>query len=392
MTTMRSLGLLLACALCACQGPPSPEPVDGEPAGQAPPREEQRAARAAEERRLTVRQEPGRVYYWVAPGPRRVSEHVFGRPGRLREDKLLRTKVAVAEERIAAEAMAPGVVDLIRKMPFLVGLPESAWEDGTIIRAEWDTRAGELVPKDDGDYWYTRPTLFSDIAYPVPDREGKENHFELTYIDRISQDRHGPGILPLETPDDVELDIEFHDPDGNRYDLEISDVIMPPIPGYETQGGVMIDDYHHGRTPTGAPLMPKVYTLGAFWAIGRLYVNGEGPQIRVCHAMTTEVVRNSEYELVTEEELPLRPQERVGGEQAHHTHLVVIPIRPTFDGPTYAPVVPVFDPVETAFTVKEGRLKGKKQPFIHIMFEQDEIVAGREHLDELPDFLEREEQ
>ncbi len=329
-------------------------------------------------RKLTVKQEPGNVFYWVAPGPRKVSPEVFGRPGDLREEATLEYKVDRAKSLSEAGKMPESVVKMLPNVPQLVGLPRDAWNDGTIVRATWNHQKRKLVQSDDADeFWYTRPTFFSNIAYPVPPKPDKKNHFKLTYIDRQKTDQPGP---PVETKDDVELDITFHDPDGNRYRLEIFQTFMPPLPGYDTGGGVFVDGSHHGKTGTGSPLMPQVYTYGAYWAVGRLWVNGEGPQIRVTHAMTTEVVRDKGYRLVTGEEMPLESEERIVAEKNHHTHLVVVPVKPTVMGPEYAPV-------ETAFTVKEGKLKGEKQPSIHIMFEQEEIVSGREFLKNLPSHL-----
>jgi nitrosocyanin len=57
------------------------------------------------------------------------------------------------------------------------------------------------------------------------------------------------------------------------------------------------------------------------------------------------------------------PDETFSG-QTHHTHVIVRPIKITPDGPK-------FDPVKTEFTLPNG----KKQPFIHVMFEQDQILS-----------------
>lgn len=324
-------------------------------------------------RTLTVKQDPGNVFYWVAPGPRKVSPEVFGTPGDLNEEMTLEYKLDQARKKGASS-----VVDMLPSVPQLVGLPKEAWENGQIVKGRWDRDNRELVKDENSDeYWYTRPTFFSNIAYPVPPKDGKKNHFQLTFIDKQKKDNPQH---PTQTKDNVELEIEFHDPDGNRYRLEIFQTFQPPLPGYETGGGVIVDGRHHGKLGTGSPLMPQVYTYGAYWAIGKLWVNGEGPQIRVTHAMTTEVVRDKSYQLVTGKEMPLSEDERIVSKQKHHTHLVVVPVKPTALGPKYAPV-------ETAFTVKEGKLKGEKQPSIHIMFEQDTIVDGRKYLDDRPEHL-----
>jgi hypothetical protein len=331
-----------------------------------------------EPRKITVKQDPGSVFYWVAPGPRKLSPKVFGTPGNLRKEATLEHKLSRAQKMIDKGKMPSGILDVLPNVPQLVGISRDSWEDGTIVRGRWDANNRKLIKDEDSDeYWYTRPTFFSNIAYPVPPKEGKKNHFELTYIDRQKKDTDGH---PTDTRDDVTLDLEFHDPDGNKYRLEIFQTFQPPLPGYDTGGGVIVDGRHHGTTGTGSPLMPQVYNYGAYWAIGRLWVNGEGPQIRVTHAMTTEVVRDTSYLLATDERMPLPPEDRLVSTQNHHTHIVVVPVKPTALGPEFAPV-------KTAFTVKKGKLKGKKQPSIHIMFEQDNIVSGREHLDDLPDYL-----
>jgi len=318
------------------------------------------------ERRLTVKQDPGKVLYWVLPGHRRIDPAVFGTPGNLNEDLVLENKVMEAEAQVKAGKMPHTVPDLLRNLPVLVGLPREWWEPDN-----------DKIIKKNGEYVLTQHTFFPDMGIPVVDRGDKKNWFELTYIDRTPTDQPG---LPVNTDDEVELAMEFYDPAGNRYDLEIFHVIMPPLPGYETRGGVMIDDYHHGATGTGSPLMPKVYNFGAYWAIGRLSINGGPPIIRITHGMTTEVVRDKNYRLVTTAEMPLAPKDRINPAVNHHTHIVVIPVKPTSSGP-------VFEPFETAYTVPTGPLKGMKQPYIHLMWEDEEIVSGHEHLKNLPDYL-----
>jgi len=318
------------------------------------------------ERRLTVKQDPGKVFYWVLPGHRELDPAVFGTPPNLNEELFLETKLEEARKQVEAGKMPHTVPDLLKKAPLLVGLPKAWWQPDN-----------DKIIEQDGKYILTRHNFFPDEGIPVVGQGDKENSFKLTYIDRTPTDQPG---LPVNTDDEVELEIEFHDPDGNSYELEIFSVMMPPLPGYETRGGVMIDNFHHGATGTGSPLMPKVYNYGAFWAIARLSVNGGPPQVRVTHGMTTEVVRDENYDLAITEELPLPPEKRINPAVNHHTHIVVVPVKPTSDGP-------VFAPVETAYTVPSGPLKGKKQPYIHLMWEDEEIVSGMEHLENLPDYL-----
>jgi len=326
------------------------------------------AARGApDERRLTVKQDPGKVYYWVLPGHREIDPAVFGTPGDLNPDLLLKNKLKQARRQVEAGEMPGTVPGLLKKLPALVGLPEKWWSEDS-----------DKIVEKDGKHILTQHTFFPDMGIPVPTRGDKENWFELTYIDRTSTDQPG---MPVNTEDEVQLDMEFHDPAGNAYDLEIFSVIMPPLPGYDTRGGVMIDHWHHGKTGTGSPLMPKVYNHGAFWAIARLSVNDGPPMVRVAHGMTTEVVRDKNYALATTSELPLKPENRINPAVGHHTHIVVVPIKPTADGPVHAPF-------KTAYTVPTGPLKGKKQPYIHLMWEDETIVDGKEHLKNRPDYLE----
>lgn len=118
----------------------------------------------------------------------------------------------------------------------------------------------------------------------------------------------------------------------------------------------------HGDTGIGTPLEPRQYLYGAFWGVGDLLVNGEVADTnREVHFMTTEVVRNEEYELAIGEDLPLGEEEAFAG-QSHHTHGILPPIKATPDGPE-------FDPVSTAFELPNG----ETQPFIHIMFDEDTV-------------------
>lgn len=129
----------------------------------------------------------------------------------------------------------------------------------------------------------------------------------------------------------------------------------------------MTNAWHHGLTGTGSPLFPQAYTYGAFWGLGNLFVNGSLVEERhLVHFMTTEMVRNADYELVLGEDLPVDPSDAPVEGQAHHTHGIFIPLEIPADGP------PRFDPVDTAFTLPNGQ----DQPFVHIMFEEDCIVTG----------------
>jgi len=94
-------------------------------------------------------------------------------------------------------------------------------------------------------------------------------------------------------------------------------------------------------------------------------INGKlADKMKLIHCMTTQIVRDKDYHLAQTSDLPLPLSNTIAG-QAHHTHCIVLPIKMTPQGP-------VHDPVKTAFKLPNGM----KQPFIHIMYEQDEIVKG----------------
>ncbi|ELZ10198.1 hypothetical protein C478_14927 [Natrinema thermotolerans DSM 11552] len=293
---------------------------------------------------VTARQEPGDAVYWVLPGERRLSPSVFGTAENPRRGTDL-LEARIEQARGLPSPLGESVPGLLADLPFLVAAPDEAREP----IADDDSIAQQRL---------TEPTLYSDEA------EVTSGSFEITYEDHQPYDLPG---APGETTDTVALEAQFTDPAGNEYRIDHDHVIQPPIPGYETGGGVLTGSSLHGITGTGSPLFPQVYTYGASWGVGHLEVNGERATeegMRVVHFMTTATVRDERYRMVLDEELPLAPAETIAG-QIHHTHGVVLPIRPTPDGPVY-------DPVPTAFELPNG----ETQPFIHAMWEQDEIVEG----------------
>lgn len=274
----------------------------------------------------------------MLPGPRELSEEVFGTP-----DNPKRTL-----KQALADIDKPPIRKLLKELPILVSAP---------MKFRKTNEAGTQFTV------FAHPTPFSDKGRPLPVSPDKNGYFKATYLDRVSEDQPGK---PGNTSDEVELEAWFHDPAGNKYRLEFDHIVQPPFPGYNTQGGVFIDGWLHGTTGTGSPLMPKEYTRAAWWGIVDIYINGEKVDTKVAHMMTTEVVRNRDYELALDEEMALEPSERFIPNQPHHTHLIVMPIKPTPNGP-------VFEPVKTAFELPNGQ----KQPFIHMMFEEDTIVEWK---------------
>ena len=281
-----------------------------------------------------VSQPPGKTTYWVMPGPRVLEEKVFGTPDDPKA--LLEPKLKAAMEAKGP----PAVPETLRKLPIMVGVPEEA-----------------RSVTEDGSYILDQPTPFSDKARVI------SGQFQTTMKDVVREDPPGK---PAETPDTASFEARFTDPSGNEYRVVLDHVVKPPFPGYETQGGVFTEDMLHGTTGTGTPLMPEQYVYGAWWGLGELYINGEKvDDHRVMHLMTTEVVRDKDYNLVFSDDLPLGPDERHIADQEHHTHLLLPPLRGV---PGKGPV---FDPVPTEFELPNG----KTQPFLHIMFEEDELTS-----------------
>lgn len=293
---------------------------------------------------VAVKQKKGKLVFWVLPGKRRLSPKVFGSPNNTRYgSELLKSRIKEAEQ--LSPPFDESIPRLLKDLPILVAAPEKARET-----AEAEEGISQKLAV---------PSLFSDKGKVT---DGK---IEVTYKDRQPYDLPGK---PSDTLDDVKLTAQFTDPAGNEYEIVFDHVVQPPIPGYETGGGVITNSWHHGTSGTGSPLMPMLYNYGAFWGIGHVKVNGEIKDInkgRVVHVMTTQIVRDKNYRLAVDEELPLRKDNTIAG-QSHHTHLVVLPIQ------VVKGVGPVFKPLKTSFTLPNG----KKQPFIHVMFEQDTIVES----------------
>lgn len=350
--------LAMALSLAACQqtsASPIPEQEKSQPetpitpstqqtvttqaASVASPTPQQAAASEAAEAGVDVhiKQDPGQLVFWVLPGKRRLGELEWGTP---EHPKALLAPV-MARARQLPEPLNETVPQLLEQLPILGGLPLAAREtnaDGTKF----------TTPKN--------PTAVSDQGRTV------EGSFEVIYKDRTPWDL--PGTL-TDTPDAAEATARFTDPAGNEYELVVHQLWQPPIPGWETGGGVVTNTWIHGTSGTESPLFPRVFTWGALWGIGDVIVNGEVVnENQWIHFMTTQIVRDKEYRLVTQDELPLTPEESFAG-QPHHTHVIVRPVKFTPDGP-------VFEPVHTAFELPNGQ----NQPFLHIMFEQDTIVEG----------------
>ncbi|MDY6789506.1 MAG: hypothetical protein SVV03_06120 [Candidatus Nanohaloarchaea archaeon] len=290
---------------------------------------------------VIAEQDPGKTFYWVLPAKRKLSRHVFGTPANpIMANATFQIRLQQAEK--LPNPLGKNVKKLLKKLPFLVSVPTNLRETN---------KAGT-------EYTQTTKKL------PFGHKKAKVTKGSFRFVYRDIQRRDG-SIKPAKTADEVEVKAQFKDPAGNNYTVKVKKVIKPPIPGWQTGGGVITNTFHHGITETGPPLFPQVYTWGAAWSMGNVYMNGELiNKNQLVHFMTTEAARNKQYRLVGDKELPLPKEETIAG-QNHHSHMMIMPFKVTKKGPK-------FEPVHTGFTLPNG----KKQPFIHAMWEQDTIVKS----------------
>ncbi len=271
--------------------------------------------------------------YWVLPGPRKLSPTVFGteeNPKRLVKDKIKKAKGTVPK--------------LLKKLPLLVGLPMSGpWGRSS-------TNGGQIVK---------HGSPFGNKMKPV-----KGDHmFEATFEDNQLDDS---GKRIIDTDDRARFQATFNDPQGNSYVVRAKKAFMPPIPGWRTQGGVLMNSHIGGTTGTFIPLFPKAYSYATFWAIGQIKVNDKDPVARVVVFYITEDVRDGDGKLALDEEMSLDSD----GVQAH---LLVPPIKPVLGKG------PVPKPVPTAFELPPKAPKDV-QPFISIYYPDPEITSGHEYV------------
>ena len=131
-------------------------------------------------------------------------------------------------------------------------------------------------------------------------------------------------------------------------------MIIPVGPDHPFLGGVVVDDFLHGKSSIGTRLMPTLYSYGSYWGVGELYINDELVSgNRIVHIMVTEDVRDENYRLMIDSELP---------HQGVHTHLILPNLVATPEGPKE-------EPVPTMFILPNDM----EQPFLHIMFENTEL-------------------
>ncbi|HEC20765.1 MAG TPA: hypothetical protein ENI97_15735 [Gammaproteobacteria bacterium] len=94
------------------------------------------------------------------------------------------------------------------------------------------------------------------------------------------------------TEDEIHFEASFKAPD-NSHDYRV--VVDGPLPHgklFPTFGGVVTDHIMHGATGIGTRLMPTEYAYAAFWAKGKIYVDGRlTNDNQLIHMMITEFVR-----------------------------------------------------------------------------------------------------
>jgi hypothetical protein len=185
---------------------------------------------------VQVKQDPGKIVFWILPGKRRLGEAEWGTPD---HPKALLAPV-MADVKLLPAPLNRTVPQLLHKVPILGGLP---------LKARATTADGTRFTTTTG------PTAVSDHGRSVA------GSFAITYHDRTPWDL--PGVV-TDTLDTVDATAQFTDPAGNRYKLVVDKLWQPPIPGWETGGGVVTNTWIHGTSGTESPLFPRVFTWGAF--------------------------------------------------------------------------------------------------------------------------------
>ncbi len=118
-------------------------------------------------RDVKVKQEPGKTVYWVLPGPRRLSERVFGVPGHPLHTGELKIK----------QAQGP-VKDLFKRFPIMAGVP---------LKLRATNEEGTKFTKT------KKPTPVGDKGKIV------SGEFEITYKDRQPMDLPGDSTDTLDS-------------------------------------------------------------------------------------------------------------------------------------------------------------------------------------------------
>lgn len=272
-----------------------------------------RDARWARRPGAVVAYDAGGPAGWVVPGPRALDATEFGTP-----TNPLRTAVP-------APHLPEAQQDLVGMVPYLVGVPRPD-------RA----REGER-------YTRTRAvTPFGDQVRPV------DAALHLVARDRRRRDRDRQ---PFQTPDQAAFVVTFTDPEGRDCEVRLTRVIQPPVPGWETEGGVLVGGWIGGSSGVDSPLAPRTWAFAAVWGLVDLLVDGDVVgRDRLARVAVTEATRATDPRLRASWELPLAPDRAGGGPR--EASLLVWPVRVRDDGPFFDPL-PGLDP---------------DAPYLHLVF------------------------
>ena len=105
----------------------------------------------------------------------------------------------------------------------------------------------------------------------------------------VAQERN-PRVTPLPRHDRVDLRADITHPDGTRYEITATQpMIDDPKGRFGTWSGVGFDEWHHGRSGIGTPLLPATRSEVAVFALGDIRADGEVIARGVpIHAMTMD--------------------------------------------------------------------------------------------------------
>ena len=105
----------------------------------------------------------------------------------------------------------------------------------------------------------------------------------------VAQDRN-PRVTSLPPHDRVDLRASVTHPDGTVYEVIATDpMIDDPRGRFGTWWGVGLDEWHHGRSGIGTPLLPATRSEVAVFALGELRADGETVAHGIpIHAMTMQ--------------------------------------------------------------------------------------------------------
>lgn len=132
-----------------------------------------------------------------------------------------------------------------------------------------------------------------DGAYTIADHATPFSHWatvgvgdlEMTLVDATAIDG-------AKTKDKVSFVATFKAPDNSHTYRVVADMPMAHGKFFPTFGGVVTNHLLHGSTGLGTKLMPAEYTYVAFWAKGKIFVDGKlTNDNHLVHVMITEGVR-----------------------------------------------------------------------------------------------------